>query len=129
MQQVTRQLIHEGLEIKDSMKRVTLLTSRVESSTALTAVSRTVPNFPKRVMAVTCRVVVLTPSLNCHAPTTEPIGLLPPRPDVAGAAEDGDCSDVRRDAAGNLRRPADVYSAHWCGKAAAIGVALTSGLG
>ncbi len=64
-----------------------------------------------------------------HAPTTEPIGLLPPRPDVAGGAEDGGCSAVVRDASGSLRRPADVYfPLWWGGKPAALDVALTSAL-
>ncbi len=62
-----------------------------------------------------------------HAPSVEPIGLLPPRPHTAGGAEDG--SAPRRDSAGELRRPADVYLAHWWGgRAAAFDVALTSGL-
>jgi hypothetical protein len=64
-----------------------------------------------------------------HAAVAEKQGLLPPRPSIGGAWENGACGSDIRLIRPQDRRPADVFLLAWDGgRPAAINLAVTSGL-
>ncbi len=63
-----------------------------------------------------------------HAAVAEKQGLLPPRPPIGGAWENGTAGADAR-CRPEARRPADVYLPSWCGgRPASVDLAVTSGL-